>query len=649
MNNLLHSRRTHQTRYIVRVTFVNHMQTEDNTGIPEDNIWAEEKTEYGIAIRGRRVDYTNSPVLIAMVHADSGGNLWVPRVGDFVTVEDPLDGFLPRVVGIAYGMARENVESDDDSELHPETWDLSAKYYARPIPPQLEQIGNNGILHTYNPIFITYHERYEDGDATIPEFGKWYDRFVLFDSSETYKNKKSFIDYNEDWILEALEADEKHWSDVVWNMVESWDNNYREKDEYFYLNPERYPYRPDPVFDTISDYHQLIEDDYVLENEDRGVTLFDDDEDDITDKYPMPLTLQEIEPELIHYTAYDEMINKPLADIREAAENFANAELPLEPKEEKQIRIGRNKFILSDVLGDGKQIFITLKTHKDQQFSIIFHEDDEGELSQIRIRGLYGESIFMESHGTDLDDAISRVIVKGVEGQIMEMYDDVENNENYIYLLSSEGEELDEEYNLTKASYSILSNKKVPEPFKRLANNQGILNVGRMSMSGIYDTEINYFSNHQHYHNEDANLVFSNNNLIGSMGEITETKRYNLGSHEAVHTINRSISGGGTINETSTVNMGNATKTQIVEVPGSNVSYSYNAAAAQYRIDNIDGSYIDMIGPNINVYGPAVVSVDAGGLVQLGGGSSPVARIGDQVMVMGLLGVITQGASGVVA
>ena len=302
------------------------------------------------------------------------------------------------------------------------------------------------------------------------------------------------------------------------NILEDWNCLYR-NEKFFYLERNRWPWRPDPVFDTTSFTHQQSVPDAVIASS-HGVGYFDDRASkDWTDKYPRPLSQQTV-PDIAKHTAYDEIINATLAEYRRNHKNISNAELPLEPRVVKEIRIGRNKLFISDVYGDGTSVILTLKNEKDAGISIVYQEFTECEevnkncqsykesdteyikeipdgtgtktysqtqdsanvacdgkkISQVRLRGPLGESVLIESYGTSESDAYSRVVARGIGGQLFELYDDLESGSNYIYGLSSTVDDTKEDWALSRGSFFLAATNTLPS-FLRLTNNSIISSV----------------------------------------------------------------------------------------------------------------------------------------------------------------------------
>lgn len=643
MNSPMHNRRVKKNKYIVRVTSINHSETKNNTGIPNDNVWVQQDFDYGIAIRGLRIDFTNNPTITAIIPYRLGGDIDYPNIGDYVIVEENVGGLWPFVVGVVHSLSQlSDVDVPPEVEWEKDTWDNGVKNFSRPMAPTLESPGNRGRQYNYNPVYMTYHEKYTDDRATEPYFGAWYDRFVLFDSSETYKNKKPFITFNESWIREGLASDQKGWQDILLYMLDNVSNP-KKLEDYFYLEEGRQAYRPDPVFDTTSGDHQLLESDPILRNELGGTDIFSAATPDNWDQYPMPQRLQpDYENEKLELTAYDEVINDILSKIRKNSRNIANADLPYEPKEEKQIRIGRNKLVIADMHGDGKSIMMTLKTAADQQMTMMFNDNGQDKLSQLRLRGFFGESLLIESYGSSKADAASRFTYKGLDGQLVEAYDNAETSQNYIYLMSSEGSEMQQDYTLNRGSYFLLANDTVPSASTRVLNNSHIdeVNVGRLLSYGIYDNE--YFStNHVYY---DGTAVYSQQQTSSenSPAMIQDTKYLNLSSNEISHSVVRQSANSIYFNDEFTVNSSNALHTRQATSGSSFVRQTYDAANMLYRFENNLLSYMEIFGDTAMVYAPTRVHVDSPN-VQLGDGGGTVARFGDPVFVAGLIGQI--GAS----
>lgn len=349
----------------------------------------------------------------------------------------------------------------------------------------------------------------------------------------------------------------------------------------------------------------------------------------------MPLTLQTFANDKVKNTAYDEVINDILSQIRTKAGNIANADLPYEPKEEKQIRLGRNKLLISDMHGDGKQIFMTFKTRRDQQISFILNEDADL-ISQVRIRGAYGESMLLESKGTNISSPeFSRFTYKGIQGQLFEVYDDAQTNKNYIYMLSSDDTNAGPDYLLSKASYFLISNDSIPTGtgFTRLTNNVGIPNVGPTTAMGVYDTT--YALQRALYYDTGNNKINSTESVKYGSNGVQDNKIYDLNSDSITHQISR-IVGGNMVLDTTNVSPSLAESIHSATAGSTYVQTTYNGAAEKFSVVNSKNSKIEMAA--------STITVDAT-TVNLGDATAKVARVGDLVQVAGITGTITSATS----
>lgn len=495
MQKQLLNKRTKQRIYTVRVTDVLYnLETIKDTGLPPDSIWKAERIYYGLRIKGKRTDQTNIPPVNILFPALYGGVVANVRVGDLVQVlDDPAVG-TPIALGVVYSQTT--------------TWTNAVKSYERPFPPQLEAPGSTGTLYNYNAIYGTYIPTYE---ATNSSAGVWYDRFIKFPVGYFVKDKRSLPAYNK-WFGAALRKKQDGISDIILNIIEDWSCLYKQE-RFFYLTRNRMPYRPDPVFDINSHTHQSTASEPVIKSK-HGIGFFDDrSAKSWTDKFPLPLSLQSI-PVDAQKTAYDEIINATLEEVRRNKKNSDNAELPLDPRVVQEIKIGRNKLIISDIYGDGTNVFITLKNEHDAGVSIVYTEFTEcsevkkdcqtykessaeyvtemhqGEgartvtntyddantacdgkkISQVRLRGPLGESVLIESYGTSESDSYSRIAARGIGGQLFELYDDLESGSNYIYGISSTPDDTKEDWALSRGSFFLAATNELP-PFLRLNNN----------------------------------------------------------------------------------------------------------------------------------------------------------------------------------
>jgi len=415
------------------------------------------------------------------------------------------------------------------------TWAAAVKNYERPIPPQLESPGSTGTLYNYNAIYGTYVPTYEPTDSAA---GVWYDRFIKFPVGYFVRDKRSLPAYNP-WYKTALEEKKTGVADILLNIVEDWSCLYR-PEKFFYLERNRMPFRPDPVFDTTSETHPSIATEPVIKSK-AGIGFFDNrTSKDWTDKFPMPLSVQSV-PDSSLSTAYDEIINASLEELRRNNKNVDNAELPLEPRVVQEIKIGRNKLVISDIYGDGTSVFITLKNEHDAGISIVYSEFTECEevkkdcqtykegsaeyvkdipdgkgtrtitgtydsantncdgkkISQVRIRGPLGEALLLESYGTSPTDSYSRIVARGIGGQLFELYDDLETGSNYIYGLSTNTGGGAENWSMTTGSFFLAGIGALPS-FLRLTNNPLLGDVSSTDayyISGAFtDTEQIYTS-----------------------------------------------------------------------------------------------------------------------------------------------------------
>lgn len=478
-NTLTENKQGISKRYVLQVSDINYYETSKDGNYNQGrsdlfNSWqADNKdstfnlTRAGYLIRGNRMDFKESPIVAAQFPSRESGETLRINVGDFVIVEEYYKDYLPIVVGILFSKNS--------------TWDNSLKTNERPISPVLELPGSSGKHYTYNPLYLTFLNGYT---ATDTFFGVWYDRFVKFNSSDTYKNFKSLNSYNS-WVSDVLKnpkRDEVTTENILRIVEDPFDNNKMEHS--FYLGQNNFPYRPDSVFDVTSSDHQSKKTDAVLKST-SGVSILDTYNLQNTDKYPKSLPTQTLNQ--LNYTSYDEIINQTLSDLRKSSQvgEFLNADLPLDPKEVREIRIGRSKLLISDLQGDGKELFITLKSASDQGISFIYKENDQ-DWSQVRIRGSMGESILLESYGKP-NNATSRISMKGVSGQIFEMYEDTNTDNNYIYLLSTDTVTGKNDYStLTGASYFLATNKSTPT-LSRLGIQHGLTNK-KTILTGSYDS-----------------------------------------------------------------------------------------------------------------------------------------------------------------
>ena len=575
MQKPLLNKRTKQRVYTIRVTDILYsLETIDDTGLPPDSIWKAERLYYGLRIKGRRTDQTNVPPINVLFPITFGGAVATVRIGDLVQVLDDPAIPTPIALGVVYSQST--------------TWTSAVKNYERPLPPQLESPGSTGTLYNYNAIYGTYIPTYTPTDETA---GIWYDRFIKFPVGYFVKDKRSLPSYN-NWFATAFKEKKEGISDIILNILENWSCLYRQE-KFFYLNRNLMPFRPDPVFDTTSQTHQSSAPEPVIKSK-HGVGFFDGRADKSwTDKFPAPLTLQNV-PDSAKKTAYDEIINASLEELRRNSGNYDNAELPLDPRVIQEIKIGRNKLIISDVYGDGTNVFITLKNEHDAGISIVYTEFtdctevkkdcqtyregsaeyavdmhpgegtqtitntydtadascDGKKISQVRIRGPLGESLLLESYGTSEADSYSRIVARGIGGQLFELYDDLESGSNYIYGLSSTPEDTSDTWSLNRGSFFLAATNELP-PFLRLNNNsilsvlpafdqlviQGAFSPAKQSYAAQYTTPSSailheYVSSGKPYERK----------VVSTADDITETIDYNTSSISVLSTTDGSNS-----------------------------------------------------------------------------------------------------------
>lgn len=551
------------------------------TGNPGRNI------KHSKTIKGIRTDFQGTSLSNILVPVKHSGHVPLVNVGDYALIAVSDDPTKPLYTGAVHSKNT--------------NWAEAIKRFERPVPPSLEMRGSTGEVMTYNPVYITYHQSYK---PTEKYFGTkeeqiWYDRFVLFESSDIYRNKKNFADYNK-WIKDAFE-DKVSGAETILKLIEDpSDLNYM--DRFFYLNDGNYPFRPDPVFDTYSPYHQEGNSSAVVSTV-GGVSFgFQEISIDFLDNYPLTYKHLNISESKLLKTAFDEVINQTLSEVRASAKlrneeflkdttafqpsetsesatgdkfvaDLQNKNVPFEFKESREIRIGRNKLIIADVYGDDTKLFTTLKTSKDQGLTF-FYDEGASQVSQVRLRGNLGESMLIESKS----DGFSRINLKGYSGQINEMFDN-EVEENYLYMVTSNASEMSSNWNLSKASYFIVANKSLPKTFKRIHNNPVLTHydsrassTGRYSVAGVYDSV---------HHAYNALL------LDPSKRAYTENwTQYNPGIW--VHDVRRALTG-------------DAQGFHRAEKGGKYVQTTYSADKLRWQIHNFVDANIEMWDKNITM------------------------------------------------
>lgn len=622
----------------LQVTNINHYETVENVSNSLNSSYYEPYEDYknteevdftgnsgsnilhSKAITGLRTDYQENSLSNVMVPVKHSGHVPLVNIADLALVQMFDDGNKPIHVGAMHSKRS--------------TWLNAIQSFERPIPPTLEMRGSSGEVYTYNPIYITYHPSYEPTDQYFGEKEDkiWYERFVLFESSDIYRNKKNFVEYNE-WLKDTFEkvkfskstnktSARESGAEHVLKLVEN-PEDLSFMDKFFYLKDKNYPFRPDPIFDVKSPFHQSKSDAAVVKTDsgvDLGLTNLDKS---ALDLYPVTHTHLDVSEAKLLKTAYDETINSVLSNLRTGAkflnEDFlkdvvkfdpdsANANVPFEFKESREIRIGRNKLFMADVYGNQAQLFSTFKTAKDQGLTMIYH-NDAAEISQVRLRGNLGESILLESRAKSND--FSRINLKGVSGQIFEMVDSNEGQKNFIHMVTSYKEFISPEWGLTDATYLMLGNNSVIDSEKRLSNNPVISHYdGRAGSSGRYTVRGAYEDKLHHAYN--ALLIDE------SKQAYTENwTNYNKGTW--VHDVRRGLSG-------------DANGFHRAQKPGKFVQYTYSAGDERWQLHNtlhtnIEINKKDVIirtasGGNAQVWAPGgVVDIRGNSKVDVGSGS----------------------------
>lgn len=503
-------------------------------------------------------------------------------------------------------------------------WADALTFFERPVPPSLEMRGSSGEVTTYNPIYLTFHPNYQPSGRYFGEKEDqiWYDRFVLFESGDIYRNKKNLIDYSP-WIKKTFE-DKGDGGEHVLKLLED-PSNLQFMDKFFYLKEKNYPFRPDPIFDTTSNYHQSTEKGAVLYSK-AGVDLgLEAITKSSLDKYPVTHTHLRLNDALLLKTAYDEVVNATLKEKREKSKlaydekfvlgnekkfepDLLNKSVPFEFKESREIRIGRNKLFIADVYGDEKQLFSTFKTAKDQGLTLLYH-NDVAEISQVRLRGNLGESLLIESRAKS--DNFSRINLKGVSGQIVEMFDN-KDNENFIHFLTSDSDQMSQNWSLSKASYLSLANKQVISSEKRLTNNPVIDHYdnrsgpsGRYTVRGVYDGV---------HHAYSAQLLDSTKQAY------TENWTHFNGS-TWVHDVRRGLSG-------------DANGFHRAQKGANYVQYTYSGNEQRFQIHNKDDSNVEIHKKNV------IIRTSPSGKAEVWAPSGTVDVRGDSKVDVGSASVI---------
>lgn len=564
---------------------------------------------HGKAVKGIRTDFQNTPLVNILIPTKHSGHVPLINVGDTLVVTMNEDTTKPIYVG----------------SVHTKTtnWSDAIKNLERPVLPSLEMRGSSGEIMTYNPIYLTFHESYE---PTGQHFGDkedqiWYDRFVLFESSDIYRNKKNLVDYNS-WIKKAYENKEAG-AETIIKVIEN-TNDVKYMDRFFYLKDNNYPYRPDPTFDVYASFHQQNSSAAVAKSETGVDFKFDSISEGTFDKYPVTKPHLNLSQEKLFYTAFDETINLKLSKTRQNAKlrnkefrersfmlqgqdfvpDLKNKNVPFEPMESREIRIGRNKLILSDIYGTGKQLFSTFKTAKDQGLTMIAHEESNLNVSQVRLRGSLGESLLIES----IENDFSRINLKGVSGHIFEMYDD-ENEKNYLYMLTSDSNQMDQSWGLSRSSYLMVANRNLISG-GRIHNNPAVTHYdGRASRPGRYTVRGVY---------DGASHAYNALLLDPALQAYTENWTHFGGIF--VHDVRRALTG-------------DANGFHRAQKGGKFVQYTYSADALRWQLHNLKDTNIEIFDKDV------IIRTAPTGTAQFWAPDGVVDVRGDKGVLIGSCGV----------
>lgn len=488
--------------YIARVTNIFYYETENNGTYNVGNSKAysvlrdeSENSSFDVKSDGFFVsllptDMTNVPVLARVVG--------VPEkidVGDFVFVENR--GGSNFVTKKVYSKSS--------------TWDNAVKTFERPIHPYLELRGSYGQPYTYNATYLTFLPGYTTRENRTDIESVWYDRFIRNNSGVYYKNYKSLGEYTP-WVRETLDNPQNN-TDAAKALVKIVESPFLPDfmGRFFYLGENLLHVRPDPVFDVGTPLHQANNASPVIYSE-RGID-FGRFSLERLNQYPFPLTKQQIDGR-VRFTAYDKVINRTLLRAREGVEeaDILNTRLPLDAKESHEISIGRNQLIISDIHGDGSQLLITLKSEKDQGFSVFY--DDRDAWSQIRIRGAAGESILLESANFGAG-YVSRSILRTLSGQFIEMFDNTSTpTQNYIYATATDFQNNDN----SSGSYMLLTNGNPPGNFIRIKSTE---TLGTGIYAGVYGTNAGFLRLFRDSTGSNADVFVTRNINVEAANQIT--------------------------------------------------------------------------------------------------------------------------------
>jgi hypothetical protein len=323
---------------------------------------------------GHRVDTPRQETITIYVPSKN----FVLNVGDYILVKHLGNGFSVYISHLyTKQLTKINAGNKEEAISHEE---LSL---ARPILPQLTYRYSVGEVYNNSVVYLSAIDSYR---AKEPNFK--YKFFVEFPSLVLYKRFYDVFDYDNKF---ADIVDDKNEDLESRKKIFYFSHNPKEKDFLINLNKDNlFPFRPDPVFDSLHSKSATNEKKLLLEEENKfDLTAIDEYK---TDKYPLLDFRQKIGDDKFLFTAYDEIINKdtPYESLKLKEDIFDI----FYAQEFYEVKIGRNKFGLYKI--SKEDTFVTLKSAYDQQFSALKQKD----LGQVRIRNLDGSSILLESNSS---------------------------------------------------------------------------------------------------------------------------------------------------------------------------------------------------------------------------------------------------------
>lgn len=479
-----HFQRQAATSNLLRVVYVNHQETIEDLG--NEGIWeVEGSTHMGAYVRGYRMDRNSTQLYAAVVPASLP---FTPREGDIVEIADNAGnpGVLPRVLGLHYTIGS-HYEAFKDKEVEVDI--------VSPRPTFLRLPRDEGRFYNHATHLMTYYPRF-------PRENLFRTRHITTVFAERFRDLTGLEDHGNGHIKELLYNSEPFMLMAQKYQKRRLEREKQYLQNFRNVARNRFAYRVDPVFDHLNreifDLKPFQEwmkgvqwlEKRTVEDTDRFPVsplaldrLFGRGDADLLSHDPeakfwrsdpennpeLDLNLDEEADEVeaprrsrdphvsrlkgqTILTAYDEVINLALKTRRLAnlprnktwpddqpLVDPTNVEEPHTPAMVKEWKLGRLRLTFSDMQGDGKQVLLMLKDHRDQSLAIVYDEDQDGEYthSQVRLRDMMGNTVLMDSRLKEY----SRLVVKDRAHQMVEMYSEPRG---------SSPDELQNEYILTR-------------------------------------------------------------------------------------------------------------------------------------------------------------------------------------------------------